>query len=277
MSTMAQTLAAERLAGPAEPGKWAAVGLSLFMHALLIVALLVSVRWQTRAVPLQAELWREIPQQQTAPPPAPEPVRKADPVVSPPAVKQAAPPPPAQPVRPAPRPPDIAVAREKPKPPPKPAPKPASKAKPKPVEKPPALDFSGELEAAEREINRRRETQEKAEAAEREAKAIEAARAEAAASARARALDEYRSRIINKIRGNIVLPPGIKGNPEAEFVVTQLPDGAVLGVRLSRSSGQPLLDEAIERAIMKSSPLPKPTLPELFQRELRLRYRPYEQ
>lgn len=262
MATMAQTLAAERLAGPADPGKWAAIGLSLFMHALLIAALLVSVRWQTRPVPLQAELWREIPQQETAPP-APTPVPKADP--SPEPV------PPAQSTRTPSRPPDIAIAREKPKP------KPAAKPKPKPAAKAPALDFSGELEAAEREISRRRETQEKTAAAENEAKAIQAARAEAAASARARALDEYRSRIVNKIRGNIVLPPGVKGNPEAEFIVTQLPDGAVLGVRLLRSSGQPLLDEAIERAIMKSSPLPKPALPELFQRELRLRYRPYEQ
>lgn len=259
----------ERFATPVEPGKWAAIGLSVFMHALLIGSLLMAVQWQTRHVPLQAELWREIPREPTpqpkAPEPPPKPVEKPTPPA--PAPKPAVPEKAAPVVEPPkPRPPDIAVAKEKPKPAPK----------PKVVEKPRPPDFASELAAAEREIARHRETQEKAAAAEREAKALADARAEAAASARARAEAEYAQRIGNKIRSNIVLPPGVRGNPQARFDVVQLPDGVVLSVRLSRSSGQPALDLAIERAIMKSSPLPLPTLKELFRRELNIGYCPVE-
>ena len=278
-SVTAISLDNERFATPAEPGKWAAIALSIFMHGLLIGSLLVAVQWQTRHVPLQAELWREIPREPSPPPKAPEPRPEPVEKPAPPPPKPEPAPTPVVPEKtvpviepPKPKPPDIAVAKEKPKPPPRPKPAP----KPKVVEKPRPPDFASELAAAEREIARHRETQEKTAAAEREAKALADARAEAAASARARAEAEYADRIRSKIRGNIVLPPRIQGNPEAEFAVVQLPDGVVLSVRLLRSSGIPLLDQAIERAIMKSSPLPLPSLPELFRRDLRLKYRPYE-
>ena len=68
-----------------------------------------------------------------------------------------------------------------------------------------------------------------------------------------------------------------QGNPEAVFKVTQLPSGEVLSVKLSKSSGNRPLDEAIERAILKSSPLPKPDQPGLFQRELELKYKPLDE
>ncbi len=73
-----------------------------------------------------------------------------------------------------------------------------------------------------------------------------------------------------------MLPPDIKGNPEAEFEVTQLPSGEVLNVRLLKSSGHAAYDAAIERAIRKSSPLPKPGKSELFDRTLKLKFRPQE-
>ncbi|MDB5748985.1 MAG: Protein TolA [Massilia sp.] len=49
----------------------------------------------------------------------------------------------------------------------------------------------------------------------------------------------------------------VPGNPKAVFKVEQLPTGEILSVRLSRSSGVPQFDEAVERGINKSSPLPK--------------------
>ena len=79
------------------------------------------------------------------------------------------------------------------------------------------------------------------------------------------------------MRGNIVLPPNIQGNPEAIFEVNQLPSGDVLDVRLKRSSGNPSLDAAIERAILRSSPLPKPDDPAMYQRTLEIKYRPIEE
>jgi colicin import membrane protein len=55
-----------------------------------------------------------------------------------------------------------------------------------------------------------------------------------------------------------------------------LPSGEVLSLRLTKSAGNPALDAAIERAIRKSDPLPKPEQGEVFQRELVLKYRPRE-
>ena len=81
-------------------------------------------------------------------------------------------------------------------------------------------------------------------------------------------------KVRNKIRANIVLPPDIKGNPEALFLVTQLPTGEVLQARLVISSGHTAYDEAVLRAILKSSPLPRPDSPGLFERELKLTFRP---
>ncbi len=68
----------------------------------------------------------------------------------------------------------------------------------------------------------------------------------------------------------------MKGNPEAVFNVTQLPSGDIVTVRLKQSSGNPALDAAIERAILKSSPLPKPGQADLFERSLELRFRPLD-
>jgi colicin import membrane protein len=106
-----------------------------------------------------------------------------------------------------------------------------------------------------------------------------AARAEAElrAAAGKKGMLDYAAKIRGKVRGNIVLPPAIQGNPEAVFEVSQLPSGEVLSVSLKRSSGNAGLDAAIERAILKSSPLPKPDDPALFQRTLEIRYRPIEE
>lgn len=92
-------------------------------------------------------------------------------------------------------------------------------------------------------------------------------------AARASYIDAVRA----KIRTHIVVPPGISGNPEAVFDVTQLPDGSVVDVRLVRSSGVGVLDQALERAIRAASPLPTPPNPRLFERQLRLILRPLAQ
>ena len=88
----------------------------------------------------------------------------------------------------------------------------------------------------------------------------------------------YIDKIRAKVRGNVVLPPGMSGNPEAIFLVRQLPSGDIVGEpRMVRSSGHKAYDEAIVRAIKKSSPLPKPDDPSLFRRELELKFRPLDE
>jgi len=84
----------------------------------------------------------------------------------------------------------------------------------------------------------------------------------------------YVDKIRAKIRGNVILPPAYSGNPEAEFIVQQLPTGEILSVKLTRSSGSKALDDAWERAILKSSPLPLPEKREIFQATLRLKFSP---
>jgi colicin import membrane protein len=91
-------------------------------------------------------------------------------------------------------------------------------------------------------------------------------------SAQARWADSIRG----KIKQNIVLLD-IPGNPEAVFDVELLPTGEVLSVRLRKSSGVKAYDEAVERAILKSSPLPLPDRPEVFQRALRITFRPRDE
>lgn len=101
---------------------------------------------------------------------------------------------------------------------------------------------------------------------------------ERTARAAAALLDEYKGKISNKIHRNIVMPPDVADNALAEFSVTLLPGGAVLSARLIKSSGNAAYDNAVERAIFKSQPLPLPADVSLFNkfRELRLVFKPVE-
>jgi colicin import membrane protein len=107
----------------------------------------------------------------------------------------------------------------------------------------------------------------------------QAARERAAqAAAVGRIVDEYTGKITGKIRRNIVMPPNVADDARAEFSVTLLPGGAVLSARLTRSSGNAVYDNAVERAILKSQPLPLPADVTMFNRfrELKLVFRPVE-
>lgn len=253
-----------------DPGKWKAIALTVLMHALLVAALFFGVRWQNRAPEaVEVEVWRAAPAAVPAPPveaakPPPEPPQ---PVVETPKKVEAPPPPPK---------PDIAVKAEKPEPK-KPEPK---KIEPKP-ETPPRPNFEEALRREQAQLDSSKSVLDRQLKAEQELQDARKAQADAAAAAvaaaRAKGLADYVASIKGKIRGNVVLPPSIAGNPEAVFEVVQLPTGEVLSVRLKKSSGNAGLDSAIERAILKSSPLPKPKQPELFQRVLELKYRPVEE
>jgi colicin import membrane protein len=110
-------------------------------------------------------------------------------------------------------------------------------------------------------LQQQKAAQEQRARADAEARQLRQLAAEQAGAERKRGLAEYIDKVRGKIRGNISLPPGIQGNPQAEFEVTQLPTGEVLDVKLRRSSGNPALDAAVERAIRKSSPLAQASEP----------------
>ncbi len=260
---------------PEEPGKKYALAFTFLVHAGLIAALFLGVQWK-RSAPevMEVELWssRPSPATQVLPPPPlevkpepPKPVPKVEPKPEPLPVKK----------------PDIVIKEEKKKPEPKKVePKPEPKPEPKKLEpkleptpevkpQPKVPDFSKELSRETSDLNPRSNTQHLANAA--------AAESEQRASSNKRGLADYAAKIRGKVKGNVSLPPSIQGNPEAIFVVNQLPSGEVLDVKLKRSSGNTALDDAIERAIRKSSPLPKPDDPALFQRELTIKYKPFEE
>ena len=148
--------------------------------------------------------------------------------------------------------------------------------KPEPERRP---SFDDELRREQKQLQQQKATQEQRERAaeaDAEARLLKQQQGKQAADLK-RAQAEYIERVRGKIRGNIILPPNIQGNPQAEFEVTQLPSGDVLDVKLRRSSGNPALDAAVERAIRKSSPLPKPAQAELFERVLRIPYKPRDE
>ncbi|MBL8448754.1 MAG: TonB C-terminal domain-containing protein [Dechloromonas sp.] len=241
-----------------EPGKKPALALTVLMHLVLVVVLFFGVQWKHKAPEsVEVELWSSRPVPATAPPtprqepkPQPKPEPKPEPR-----------PEPKPEVKPPPK-PDIALKEERKQP--KPEPKPEPKADP----------FREMLEREKREQQQRTLTAQ----AQRETDMKAAAEAEQRAAASRRGLADWVGRITGKIRGNMVLPQSIQGNPQAVFKLTLLPSGEVLQpVRLVKSSGNAALDAAIERAILKSSPLPKPDDPAVFQRELEIRYKPFEE
>jgi len=177
-------------------------------------------------------------------------------------------------VEPAPKPEPVAKAEPKPAKPDIAVEKmPAKKPEPKKVE-PKKLEPKIDQQKLMRE-QLARETEQVSR--EREKQEITQQLAREAAAAQGRAVADYVGRIRGKIRGNIVLPSDIPaGNPEAIFDVVQLPTGEVLNARLRKSSGHKPYDDAVERAILKASPLPKPERPDLFQRSLELKFRPLD-
>ncbi len=240
---------------PEPPGRRVSAVLAMAVHVGLAAFLIYGITWQKRAPEaIEVELVRAAP---VTPAPVVEP--RPEPRAEPP------PPPKVEPrAEPQPPKPDIAFKeKEKSKPPPK-------------EETKPKFDPMDALRKEQQDLERRKEQIQRDQAADRELAQLNEAKAAQAGAARKKAEADYVSRIRGKIRGNIVMPPEMKGNPEAVFEVTQLPTGEVLSVKLTRSSGNPAWDAATERAILKSSPLPKPDQADLFQRNLKLTFRPVE-
>jgi colicin import membrane protein len=234
-----------------------AFALAFAVHAILLAVMFLGVRWQSHpAESVTVELW------DPPPPPPPAPV-----------VEAPKPPPKVEAPKPEPqvKKPDIVekAPRPKPKPEAKPAPLKDDEFQKRMMREQLAMEqkkFDDERRRAEDERRRVDEARRKADA-ERTAR-------ELAASARNKALGDYVNRIRAKVRQSWILPQDLQGNPECVFDVVQLPTGEVISVKLSKSSGNAAYDAAVERAILKSSPLPLPEPRSLFERQLKLTFRP---
>ena len=285
------------------PGKWQSIGLTVAVHLGLFLFLFFGVRWQSpppagievalTTAPPSAPASRPEPK----PEPKPAPTPKPEPKVEPPKPEPPKPEPKPEPPKPTPAPtpvpkPEIAIKAPEKKPePPKPAPKPEPKVEPKPAPKPkpkpepkpdpkpqpqpepkPAPKPEPQAKPVQDDYMKKLLAQETQAA--QDARLEGMLRQDAARAGAQGDMDKYKLAIATKVRGNLLRPPGLSGNPEATFEVDQLPSGEVLNLRLKRSSGVAALDEAIERAIRRSSPLPLPPNPSLFQRTLEFKFRP---
>jgi colicin import membrane protein len=255
---------------------------SVLVHVLLLGALLISFNWKTTH-PIsiaQVELWDSIPapQQQPVSPPEPElpPVEKVTPKpehVAEPIAKPES---------------QVEIAIEK---------KPVEKKIEKPVKKdPPKLDVKVE-DARKKLLDKMRQEDLKKESKvspppnrdaikkmqqellneDKAAGEQKAASAKSAASAGV--VDEYVSKIKDKIRGHVNKTLCGDGNPELKFEIGLLPSGELSGSpKIAKSSGSSACDAAVERAIQLSEPLDVPKDPTIFSqfRNLKLTFRPNE-
>ena len=239
------------------------------MHVAFVLLLVFGVSWQKRHSEPAAvvDLWGSVapPRQEPLPPP-PKPELKVEPR---PVPKVEPKPPPKPEVKPAPK-PDIAL-REKLEKERKLKEQELQKKKQQELERrkedeAKKVKAQQQLEAKKQEDEKRKldkervaqEAETKRLTSEKQALADRMAKEQAAAQSRM--FDQYITQIQNKIRGNIVEPPNLSGTPLVEFEVRLLPGGEIMdgSLRLKRSSGVPAYDQAVERAILKSSPLPVP-------------------
>ena len=268
---------------------WRAAILAIAVHAALLIGMLVSINWKAAHPVLnvtEVELWDKIPQ--------------SNPVVEPskPEVPEEKPEPPP-------------VVKEEPKPEPKPEPKVEPKVEePKvdieleqkkkeivqkvadeklKIEK--ALEQKKKLAALQAELREdqlsEKKSAEKQEKLERD-KALRklqedmsnengADDAKASSAANAGIINEYKAKIQAKIKANVNKNLCGDGSPEIRVEISVLPTGQISGTpKITKSSENSACDEAVERAIIASEPLPLPEDPDLKSqfRNLNLKFTP---
>lgn len=248
--------------------------MALGVHVLFALLLVFGLSWQTsQPMPVMVDVWDALPPVRPAPAVAPRPAPAPEPRPEP----APAPRPEPQPVKPPPRPveappppkaPDIAIEKKK-----------AEAERLQAQKEKAAAEEAARVEAARAEAAKQAREKQAAEQKKRdllrqfEEDALQRAEAEAAlaSQAAAQAADAARRQsavagivaqhiamISAKVRGNTRLPANLSGNPEVRCRVQLLPTGEVKRVEITKSSGNVAYDDAVVRAIEKSSPLPLP-------------------
>jgi colicin import membrane protein len=133
-----------------------------------------------------------------------------------------------------------------------------------------------EREAAEKRASEQAEQQRRQRQAESELQAQLAAEAEANAARAAGLLEQYIRMIENRIKQNWDRPLSARPGIDCVVNVVQLPTGDVMSAQVASCNGDDAVRRSIERAVMEASPLPKPPNPALFQRNLRVNFKPDE-
>ena len=234
------------------------------VHVVLIGLLVFGMQWQVkRDEPVSVELWSSLPKPS-------QPVETPKPRVEPKIKPKPAPEPEPEPV--AVKKPDIALKQEKPKPKPEPKPEPKheekpepkkpepKKPEPKPEPKPPEPKPKAESkpEKPAKPVDRAAELAKLADEFSSSVKPSAAAKPgpSAAEVAHAKARGEYGDAVRNRVERNVIPPADSRVSNKAVFEVTLLPSMEVLRVVKRSGSGNAAYDDAVERAILKTSPFP---------------------
>jgi len=125
--------------------------------------------------------------------------------------------------------------------------------------------------------NEAKDAKAKEDLAQKQRAAAEQAAVNAAKSAQmAGEVDKYKALIIGAISRQWILPENANSSMSSQFRIRLAPNGVVLEVSLTRSSGDPILDRSAQSAIYKASPLPVPNDPQTFNlfRDISLTVRP---
>jgi colicin import membrane protein len=88
------------------------------------------------------------------------------------------------------------------------------------------------------------------------------------------ALAQYVAQIQARVQRAWIRPPSAREGLTCIVNVTQVPGGEVVGVKVGECNGDDAVRLSIEQAVYRASPLPEPPDPSLFERNLRLEFKP---
>jgi colicin import membrane protein len=267
---------------------WQAGAFTVLVHGLLLALFLVSFQWKT-VQPMniaQVELWDSVPSSEAEPVQPPPPETQMEPE-KPKVVESVKPEPKAAPE---PEPKAEIQTKKIPETPPK-----VEKAKPEPIkpkeEKPkePAKE-QPKLEKTKSDAEALKKLQQALLAEDSQSQKHDSAKSEASpagsktaqvaqsGSQNAGEIDKYKAMISSKIKQHVNKQLcGQDKSIKVTFMIAMMPTGEVMGrPKLIKESGMSSCDDAVERAILESQPLPVPTSSDLFSqfRELNLVFRP---
>jgi colicin import membrane protein len=87
-------------------------------------------------------------------------------------------------------------------------------------------------------------------------------------------LNQWVAQIQQKVERNWNRPPSAHPGLECEVRVSQTPGGTVLSAQVTSCNGDAAVKQSIEAAVLRSSPLPPPSDPRLFERNLVIVFKP---
>jgi colicin import membrane protein len=275
----------DRLSRPRD--RWVSIGLSVLLHGALLAALVYGwllFRQPPRPAPTLAIEGRVVDARAMRGTPTPPPPQPPPPATAPQAPPEAVGPP-------EPTPEELAQREQQRQQAEQAAAEARKAAEEKAAQEKAAADKAAQEKAAKQAAEKKaaearaaaeRQAKERAqrlteaqEASEAQADLKRSLAAEQATAARSGpALANWQSLISAKIKSNWFRPPTARSGIECTLYVTQVPGGEVTQVRIGECNGDQAVRQSIEDAVYRASPLPPPPDPTLFDRNLKIDFKP---